>query len=59
VETPQQYSILRGIGCNLVQGYLFARPQPVQSVEELLRFRELHDLEAALGSASQVEPIVQ
>jgi diguanylate cyclase (GGDEF)-like protein len=59
VETPQQYSILRGIGCTLVQGYLFARPQPVQSVEELLRFRELHDLEAALGSPSPVEPIVQ
>ena len=28
VETPEQLSVLRDLGCDLVQGYLFARPEP-------------------------------
>ena len=28
VETPQQAEFLRGRGCDLMQGYLFARPMP-------------------------------
>jgi diguanylate cyclase (GGDEF)-like protein/PAS domain S-box-containing protein len=36
VETVGQHQFLAGIGCEAFQGYLFARPQPVQSVEQRL-----------------------
>jgi diguanylate cyclase (GGDEF)-like protein/PAS domain S-box-containing protein len=36
VETAEQASTLRRIGCTLGQGYFFARPQPAEAVEELL-----------------------
>jgi EAL domain-containing protein (putative c-di-GMP-specific phosphodiesterase class I) len=28
VETPDQYDVLGELGCDAIQGYLFARPQP-------------------------------
>ena len=28
VETPTQFAFLRSIGCEMIQGYLFSRPQP-------------------------------
>jgi len=37
VETPEQLEELRGLGCDLAQGYLFSRPQPPETIEELLR----------------------
>ena len=37
VETSTQLSFLRRIGCELGQGYLFARPQDVQATAEALR----------------------
>lgn len=36
VETEEQKSLLLAAGCPLMQGYLFARPQPAQRVELLL-----------------------
>ncbi|MBL8115776.1 MAG: EAL domain-containing protein, partial [Acidobacteria bacterium] len=36
VETPQQLEVLRGHGCDAVQGYLVARPAPPEEVEGLL-----------------------
>ena len=36
VETPRQADFLKTIGCNLAQGYLYARPMPVSEFEELL-----------------------
>jgi len=39
VETKEQYAILRDIGCELVQGYLFSRPLPP---EDLVRFLRKH-----------------
>ncbi|QOY92614.1 EAL domain-containing protein [Massilia sp. UMI-21] len=37
VETIEQLDYLRGRGCDEVQGHIFARPEPVQQVEALLR----------------------
>jgi diguanylate cyclase (GGDEF)-like protein len=37
VETPQQLRILRGLGCEASQGYLFYRPLTATDAEDLLR----------------------
>jgi EAL domain-containing protein (putative c-di-GMP-specific phosphodiesterase class I) len=28
IETPEEYKVVCGLGCHLLQGYLFAKPQP-------------------------------
>jgi EAL domain-containing protein (putative c-di-GMP-specific phosphodiesterase class I) len=35
VETEQQLDILRGEGCDYIQGYLLGRPEPPESLERL------------------------
>lgn len=37
LETPEQVALLRGIGCDAGQGYVFAKPLPPPEVEPLLR----------------------
>ena len=37
VETQEQSTWLRGLGCHLQQGYLFARPMPAQALPGFLR----------------------
>ena len=37
VETPQQAQLLRGMGCQLLQGFLFSRPVPADKMAALLR----------------------
>jgi EAL domain-containing protein (putative c-di-GMP-specific phosphodiesterase class I) len=37
VEEKDQYTLLREIGCNYAQGYLFSRPIPAQEFEQILR----------------------
>lgn len=37
VEEEQQYNYLLSIGCDVIQGYYFGRPQPPEQIEELLR----------------------
>jgi EAL domain-containing protein (putative c-di-GMP-specific phosphodiesterase class I) len=37
IETPEQYRLLRQMGCRFGQGFLFARPLSVEAVNELLR----------------------
>ena len=36
VETTRQADFLKTIGCNLAQGYLYAKPMPVEDFEQLL-----------------------
>lgn len=37
IETPEQYRLLRQMGCRYGQGYLFAKPMPAEDVSQLLR----------------------
>ncbi len=37
VEQEQQYQYLHAIGCDVIQGYLFGKPQPPEQIEELLQ----------------------
>ncbi len=37
VETLEQLDYLRGCGCDEVQGHIYSRPEPVRTVERLLR----------------------
>jgi len=40
VETFEQADILRGLGCDILQGYAFARPMPAETLEAMLRSPE-------------------
>ena len=37
VEEKEQVDFLRGIGCEFVQGYYFAKPMPVEEYERIAR----------------------
>jgi EAL domain-containing protein (putative c-di-GMP-specific phosphodiesterase class I) len=39
IERPEQHAWLREIGCDLGQGYLFARPSTVQQLGEWIAKR--------------------
>jgi diguanylate cyclase (GGDEF)-like protein/PAS domain S-box-containing protein len=36
IESPEEAEALRELGCNIGQGYLFAKPLPAESMDELL-----------------------
>lgn len=36
VETDEQVSFLRGLGCDMIQGYYFYRPMPMRDFEEII-----------------------
>ena len=42
VETEAQHAFLSAHGCDLFQGYLFAKPQPIDQAERLLQARYSH-----------------
>ena len=42
VETMEQMNVLRQMGCDMVQGYCFARPMPAAEFEPYLVRREWH-----------------
>lgn len=37
VETQNQYSDLKGLGCEMIQGYYFSRPVPSEEFEQILK----------------------
>lgn len=37
VETEEQYEILKELGCNQIQGYLFGRPSKVEDIEMTIK----------------------
>ncbi|MGR5151093.1 EAL domain-containing protein [Photobacterium swingsii] len=37
VETPAQIELVKELGCNLIQGYVYSRPLPAEELERLLR----------------------
>ncbi|MCE9665947.1 EAL domain-containing protein [Halomonas sp. M5N1S17] len=37
IETEKQHSLLKGYGCEIFQGFLLARPMPLEQLEVLLR----------------------
>jgi predicted signal transduction protein with EAL and GGDEF domain len=36
VETAEQLAFLRGLGCEMIQGFIFSRPLPAQALGEIL-----------------------
>ena len=36
IETKEQASLLSKLGCNMAQGFYFARPMPVKDFEKLV-----------------------
>jgi EAL domain-containing protein (putative c-di-GMP-specific phosphodiesterase class I) len=37
VETQEQFDLLKQIGCQSAQGYLFAKPMPLDEIQEFCR----------------------
>lgn len=37
VETEEEYELLKAMGCNMIQGYFFAKPMPVDEFEEYMK----------------------
>ena len=36
VETEEQYKFMRDLGCDMIQGYYFAKPMPVEEFDKLI-----------------------
>ncbi len=37
IETEEQVQLLRSLGCDMAQGYFYAKPMPVEAFEEILQ----------------------
>ncbi len=65
VETPEQADFLRSIGCNYIQGYLYAKPLPADEYRDLLGGSQIGalvpemDLDERLNVANFWEPTSQ
>ena len=53
IETEEQAEVLRGIGCDMIQGYVFYRPMPEQDYESLLFEKNSDKTDAAKRTAQE------
>jgi EAL domain-containing protein (putative c-di-GMP-specific phosphodiesterase class I) len=44
IETPEQMQFLRGLGCEMGQGYFFARPMPLEALHKHLEAQRVPTL---------------
>ncbi|MEB0006975.1 bifunctional diguanylate cyclase/phosphodiesterase [Pseudomonas sp. MH9.2] len=44
VETPEQLALLRGFGCDQIQGYLISKPLPFTELIEYLTYGQRHNV---------------
>jgi len=51
VETQAQADLLKDIGCELAQGYLYSKPEPAETIEQLLRNSATANTRAKAASA--------
>ena len=52
VETEAQAEMLRDLGCELAQGYLYSKPAPAETIEQLLRNDRAAHISAMRGKAA-------
>ena len=52
VETQAQADMLKDLDCELAQGYLYSRPVPSETIDQLLRKHRAPDVSARLGKAA-------
>src|SRR5690606_16929198 len=55
-ETAEQVAMLQSLGCNIIQGYFFARPMPEAELVEFARRYQPEDSKAQRPSATIVQP---
>ncbi|HSH40809.1 MAG TPA: EAL domain-containing protein, partial [Arenicellales bacterium] len=47
VETPGQHRLVRELGCDVAQGFLYARPMPLDELQAWMRAPDWQGREAA------------
>ncbi len=41
VETQEQYSLIKELGCDFVQGFLFSKPMPEEDIDRIIKLNSL------------------
>jgi predicted signal transduction protein with EAL and GGDEF domain len=55
VENLRQMEVLHRLGCGIMQGFLFSRPQPAEEIETWLQQTDLPKLAPWIGDAGGSE----
>ena len=55
VETREQADFLKSIGCNYVQGFLYAKPMPAEEYEQLVRTAGVREPLSALETVDHLD----
>ena len=58
VETREQVTFLKSIGCGYVQGYFYARPMPVSDYEALLEKESQAELKSVSENLEQIKDVI-
>lgn len=56
VETEQQAELLKHIGCEMAQGYLFSKPVRPEAIEQLLRSQKNAFAQSVSATSSSLQP---